>query len=115
MENAVPTTKSVPNEKTQQHIWGNTIDNPRYFLQHTDTPDMAKSNHQAMDYPYPTTTLTTHHTPHTTHHTPHTTHHALIACEAVRHVCPCDGDRDVKEDDCNSDGSTSDQFSRKQL
>ena len=65
---------------------------------------MAKSNPQAIDYPYPTTN-----TP------PLTTHHALIVCEAVHRVCPCDDDRDAKEDDCDSDVSMSDQFSRKQL
>ena len=64
---------------------------------------MAQTNIQAIDYPYPTTN-----TP------PLTTHHALIVCEAVRCVCPCDDDRDAKEDDCD-DVSTSDQFSRKQL
>ena len=66
---------------------------------------MAKSNPQAIDYPYPTTN-----TP------PLTTHHALIACEAVRRVCLCDDNRDAKEDDCDdSDVLTSEQFSWKQL
>ena len=64
---------------------------------------MAHTNTQATDYPYPNTN-----TP------PLTAHHALIVCGALRRVCPCDGDRDAKEDDC--DGvSTSDQFSWKQL
>ena len=30
-------------------------------------------------------------------------------------MCSCDDDRDAKEDDCDSDISMSDQFSRKQL
>ena len=50
----------------------------------------------------------------TTNTPPLTTHHALIVCEAVRYVCPCDDDRDAKEDDCD-DVSTSDQFSRIKL
>ena len=29
-----------------------------------------------------------------------TTYYALIVCEAVRRVCPCDDDRDAKEGDC---------------
>ena len=32
----------------------------------------------------------------------------------MRRVCPCDDDRDAKDDDCD-DVSTSDQFSRKEL
>ena len=72
------------------------------FWQH-DAPDMTKSNTQTIDYLYPTTK-----TP------PLTTHHARIVSKAVRCVCPCDDDRDAKEDDCE-DVSTSDQFSRKQL
>ena len=43
-----------------------------------------------------------------------TTHHTLIVCEAVHCVCPCDDDRDAKENDCN-DVPRSDQSSRKQL
>ena len=43
------------------------------------------------------------------------THHTLIVCGTLRRVCPCDDDRDAKEDGCDSDVSTSDQFSRKQL
>ena len=62
-----------------------------------------QTNPQATDYLYPTTN-----TP------PLTIHHTLIVCEAVRCVCPCDDDRDAKEDDC-AGVSTSDQFSRKQL
>ena len=57
-----------------------------------------------MDYPYPTTNSP-----------PLTTHHALIVCGALRRVFPCDDDRDAKEDDCNPDASTTDQFRRKQL
>ena len=30
-------------------------------------------------------------------------------------MCPCDDDRDAREDDCDSDLYISDQFSRKQL
>ena len=49
------------------------------------------TNIQTTDYPYPPTT-----------NTPLlTTHHTLIVCEAVRSVCPCDDDRDAKEDDFN--------------
>ena len=65
---------------------------------------MTQINTQAIDYPYPTTN-----TP------PLATHHALIVCGTLRHVCPCDDDRDAKEDNCESGVSTSDQFSRKQL
>ena len=61
---------------------------------------MAKSNPQAIAYPHPTTN-----TP------PLTIHHTIIVCEAVRHVCPYDDGRD----DCDSDVSTSDQFSWNQL
>ena len=43
-----------------------------------------------------------------------TTHHTLLVCEAVHHMCPCDDNRDAKEDACD-DVPTSDQFSRKQL
>ena len=65
--------------------------------------EMMQTNHQATDYPYPTT------------NTPSLTiYHALIVCEAVRRVCPCDEDRDAKEDDCEG-VSTPDQFSRKEL
>ena len=74
------------------------------FWQHVDAPNMAKSNTQAINYPYPTTN-----TP------PLTIHHTLIVCEAVRHGCPCDNDRNAKIDNCASDVSMSDQFSRKQL
>ena len=63
---------------------------------------MMQTNIQTTDHPYPTTN-----TP------PLTTHHALIVCEAVRRVCPCDDDRDAKEDDCK-DVPMPDQFSRKQ-
>ena len=64
---------------------------------------MMQTNIQTTDCPYPTT------------NTPLlTTHHALIVCEAVRRVCPCDDDRDAKDDDW-SDVGTSDQFSSKQL
>ena len=66
--------------------------------------EMMKSNTQAIDYPYSTTN-----TP------PLTTHHALIVCGALRCVCPCDNDRDVKEDDRDDVFVTSDKFSRKQL
>ena len=66
--------------------------------------DMAKSNSQTINYLYPTTNTS-----------PLTTHHTLIVCEAVRCVCPCDDDMDAKEDDCNSDFSMPDQFSRKQI
>ena len=59
---------------------------------------------QAINYSYPTTN-----TP------PLTTYHALIVCCALRCMCACDDDRDAKEDDCDSDVSTSDQFSWKQL
>ena len=69
------------------------------FFGSTHAPDMTKSNTQTINDLYPTTN-----TP------PLTTHHALIVCEAVRHVCPCDDDRDAKEDDCE-DISMSDQFS----
>ena len=63
---------------------------------------MTKSNTQTIEYLYPTT------------NTPLLTkRHALIVCEALRCVCPCDDDRDALEDDCE-DVSTSDQFSRKQ-
>ena len=65
---------------------------------------MTQSNTQTIDYPYPTTN-----TP------PLTTHQALILCEALRRVCPCDDDKDAKIDDCDSDVSTSDQFGWKQL
>ena len=62
------------------------------------------TNIQTTDYPYPPTT-----------NTPLlTTHHTLIVCEAVRSVCPCDDDRDAKEDDYD-DVSMSDQFNMKQL
>ena len=74
------------------------------FWQHADAPDMAKSNTQAINYPYPITN-----TP------PLTTHHALIVCKVVHGVCPCDNDRDAKDNDCDSDVLTSDQFSRKLL
>ena len=68
-------------------------------MQHA--PDMMQTNIQTTDYPYPTT------------NTPLLiTHHALIVCEAVRCVCPCEDDRDAKEDDCDSDVLTSDQFGR---
>ena len=70
---------------------------------HTHT-EMTQANPQAIDYPYPTTN-----TP------PLTTHHTLIVCGVLRCVCPCDDDRDAKEDDCDSDVSTSDQFSWKHL
>ena len=63
-----------------------------------------KTNTQATDYPNPTTT-----TP------PLTTHHALIVCVALRRICPCDDDRDAKEDVCNDAFLTSNQFSRKRL
>ena len=65
---------------------------------------MTQTNPQAIDYPYPTTNTSL-----------LTTHHALTVCEAVYGVCPCDDDRDAKEDDCDSDVSTSDQFSWKHL
>ena len=64
---------------------------------------MMKSNTQTIDYLYATTN-----TP------PLTTHHTLIVCKAVRRMCPCDDDRDAKEDDCEN-VSTSDQFIWKQL
>ena len=62
-----------------------------------------QTNTQATDYPNQTT------------NTPSLTiHHALIVCVALRRMCPCDDDRDAKEDDC--DGIlTSDQFSRQRL
>ena len=54
--------------------------------------------------------------PITTNSPPLTTQHALNVCGALRCVCPCDDDRDAKEDDFDSDVSTSDQFfSWKQL
>ena len=81
-----------------------SINSPTFLTARTHAPKFTKSNTQAIDYPYPTAN-----TP------PLTTHHTLIVCEALRYVCPCDDDRDAKEDDCNSDVSTSDQFSRKQL
>ena len=84
--------------KTPTHSRKETTE--RTFLQHADAPEMAKSNPQAMDYPYPTTNTS-----------PLTTYHALVVCEALRRVCPCDDDRDAKEDDCDSDVLTSDQFS----
>ena len=60
---------------------------------------MMQTNSQATNCPYPTT------------NTPSLTiHHALIVCEALCRVCPCDKDRDAKEDDC-AGISTSDQFS----
>ena len=43
------------------------------------------------------------------------THHALIVCGALRRVCPCDDDRDAKEDDSDGVSVMSDKFSRKQL
>ena len=61
---------------------------------------MTKSNPQAINYP---------------NTQPLAAQHALIVCEALRRVCPCDDDRDAKEDDCDSEVSMSDQFSRKQL
>ena len=65
--------------------------------------EMMRTNIQATNYPYPTT------------NTPSLTiHHTLIVCEALRCVCPCDDDRDAKEDDCKG-VSLSHQFSRKQL
>ena len=64
---------------------------------------MMKSNTQTIDYPYPTTN-----TP------PLTTQHILIICGALCSVCPCDDDRDAKEDDYD-DVSMSDQFNMKQL
>ena len=73
------------------------------FWQHSDAPDMTKSNTQTIDYPYPTTN-----TP------PLTTHHALVVSEALRCVCPFGDDRDAKENDWD-DVSMSDKFSRKQL
>ena len=51
---------------------------------------MAQANHQAIDYLYTTTN-----TP------PLTSHHALNMCGALRRVCPCDDDKDAKEDDCD--------------
>ena len=63
---------------------------------------MTQTKPQAIDYPYPTTN-----TP------PLTTHHALNVCGALHHVYSCDDDRDAKEDDCDSDVSKPDQFSRK--
>ena len=63
-----------------------------------------QTNIQTTNYLYPTTNTSL-----------LTTHHALVVCEAVRRVCPCDDDRDAKEGDCDSDVSTSDQFSWKQL
>ena len=65
---------------------------------------MTKSNPQAIDYPYPTTN-----TP------PLTIHNTLIVCGALRRVCPCDDDRDAKEDDCGSDMSTSEKNIRRQF
>ena len=61
---------------------------------------MTQTNPQALDYPYPTTN-----TP------PVTTYHALIVCGALRRVCPCDDDRDTKEDDRDDTFLTPDQFS----
>ena len=78
--------------------------NTTFFLQRARYHDNEHDQPSGYDYPYPTT-----HTP------PLTTYHALIVCGAARRVCPCDDDMDAKEDDCDSDGSTSDQFSRKQL
>ena len=43
------------------------------------------------------------------------THHALIVCSALRRACPCDDDRDTKEDDRDIVFLMSDQFSGKQL
>ena len=64
---------------------------------------MMQSNIQTTDYTYPTT------------NTPLlTTHHALVVCEAVRRVCPCDDDMDAKDNDWFDVGA-SEQLRRKQL
>ena len=95
--------KKFLQQKCEEQV--SCIDEEGHFfgILHTRT-DMTKSNPQAINYPYPTAN-----TP------PLTTHCALIVCEALRCVCLCDDDRDAKEDDCDSDVSTSDQFSSKQL
>ena len=84
-------------------VANNQLHIKNFFGSMSQAPGMMQTNTTTTDYPYPTT------------NTPLlTTHHALIVCEAVHCVCPCDDDRDAKEDDCE-DVSTSDQFSRKQL
>ena len=60
-----------------------------------------QTNTEAFDYPYPTTNTSS-----------LTIHHTLIVCEALRRMCPCDDDRDAKEDDWSD---TSDQFIWKEL
>ena len=75
-----------------------------FFGSTPHAPDMLQTNTQTIDYLYPTTNKP-----------PLTTHNALVVCEAVRRVCPCDDDRDAKEDDCDSDVLASDQFSWKRL
>ena len=74
------------------------------FDRRTNASDMTKTDSQAIHNPYQTTN-----TP------PLTTHHALIVCGALRRVCPCDDDRDAKEDDRDDVFVASEQFSRKQL
>ena len=60
------------------------------FFGSTHALGMAQINIQTISCLYPTT------------NTPSlTTHHTLIVCEALRYVCPCDDDRDAKEDDCD--------------
>ena len=68
------------------------------------TMTMTTTDPQAINCPYPTTNMP-----------PLTAHCALVVCGALRCGCPCDDDMDTKEDDCDSDRSKSDQFSRKQL
>ena len=65
---------------------------------------MITNDPQAIDYPYPANNAP-----------PPPIHLALVVSGALRRVCPCDDDRDAKEDDCDPDMSTSDQFSWKQL
>ena len=60
-----------------------------FFSSHARTK-LMQTNTQAMDYPYPNT------------NTPSLTiHHALLFCEALCRMCPCDDNRKANQDDCD--------------